>query len=154
MKLTVRKFALMLALVMVFTASGSAFAWGNRTGSRTGDALVYGGAGGTIAAGVAYFVAGALCPPVAVAAGLGLLGAGAYGALCEEKTLATDAAALAICPVAGGIAAVKVPQAAEWTLGIGGGAVLSVPFTQATEAIAEEWKRPEENAPVNVADFR
>ncbi|MBQ6114347.1 MAG: hypothetical protein IJL11_03140 [Synergistaceae bacterium] len=148
-----KKVAVLLVFVMMFTTCEAAFAY--RTGSATGDAVVYGGIGSVIAGGVAYCLAGAatvFCPPVGIAAGLGLLGAGAYGALCEEKTLSKDVFALAI-PVGGGVVAVKLPTVAEWTLGIGAGAAVSVPFTKATEAIADEWKKPDSRNPVNVAEI-
>lgn len=150
-----KKFALMLVLVMVLASCEAAFAWGNRTGSRTGDAAVYGVAGGVIAGGVAYWLAGAatvLCPSVGIAAGLGLLGVGTYGALVDEKTIASDATCLVVAPVVG-VAAVKATKIAGGVLGISGGAVLSVPFTKATEAIADEWKKPDPSKPVNVADI-
>lgn len=150
-----KKFAVLLVCVMVLGLCGSAFAWGNRTGSRTGDAAVYGVVGGALAGGVAYWLAGAatvLCPPVGIAAGLGLLGAGTYGALVDEKTIASDATCIVAAPLAG-VAAAKATNIAGWTLGVSGGAVLSVPFTKATEAVADEWKKPKQDDPVNVVDI-
>ena len=52
-----------------------------------------------------------------------------------------------------GVAAVKAPKLAELIFNIGLGAAVSVPFVMAAEAIAEEWKRPEQGSPVNVADI-
>ena len=150
-----KKFALVLVLVMVLASCESAFAWGNRTGSRTGDAAVYGTVGGVLAGGVAYWLAGAatvLCPPVGIAAGLGLLGAGTYGALVDEKTIASDATCLAVAPVVG-VAAVKATKVAELVLEGGAIAVVSVPITKATEAVADEWKKPDPAKPINFADM-
>ena len=151
-----KKFAFLLVFVMLLASCESAFAWGNRTGSRRGDAAVYGVVGGVLAGGVAYWLAGAatiLCPPVGIAAGLGLLGAGTYGALREEKSIASDVTCLVAAPVVAGVAAVKAPKLAEWIFNIGAGVAVSVPFLMAADAIADEWKRPEQGAPVNVADI-
>lgn len=115
-----------------------------------GKSVVYG------VAGVAYWLAGVatvLCPPVGIAAGLGLLGAGVYGALREEKSVASDVT----CLVVAGVAAVKTPKLAELIFNIGVGATMSVPFVMAAEAIAgeiaEDWKKPDPNKPINVADI-
>ncbi|MBQ3446691.1 MAG: hypothetical protein IJG37_03495 [Synergistaceae bacterium] len=151
-----KKFALMLMLVMVLASCESAFAWGNRTGSRTGDAAVYGVAGGVIAGGVAYWLAGAatvLCPPVGIAAGLGLLGAGAYGALREEKSIVGDAVTVVAAPVVAGLAAVKAPDVARWLFKIEAEAVVTIPILIAAQAIADDWKKPDPSKPVNVADI-
>lgn len=159
-EMKLKKFALLLVLVMVFASCEAAFAWGNRTGSRTGDAAVYGGIGGVLAGGFAYWLTGAatvLCPPVGIAAGLAFLGAGAYGALCEEKSVARDVTCLVLAPVVAGVAAVKAPKLAEWVFNIGVAATVSVPFVLAGEAIAgeiiEDWKKPDPNKPINVADI-
>ena len=40
---------LFIAVIIVLCVSNSVFAWGTRTGTRTGDALVYGAGGGILA---------------------------------------------------------------------------------------------------------
>ena len=156
MKFKMFTLLLVLVMVMVMSSSGSAFAWGNRTGSRTGDAAVYGGIGGVLAGGAAYWLAGAatvFCPPVGIAAGLGLLGAGVYGALREEKTIISDVTCLVAAPVVAGVAAVKAPKLSQWIFEIGAGAAVSVPIVNAVGAMADEWKHPDPDKPINVADI-
>lgn len=151
-----KKFAFLLVFVMLLASCESAFAWGNRTGTRTGDVAAYGVVGGVLAGGVAYWLAGAatvFCPPVGIAAGLGLLGAGIYGASVDEKTIASDVTCLVAAPVVAGVAAVKATKVAELVLEGGAIAVVSVPITRATEAVADEWKKPKQDDPVNVDDI-
>ena len=116
-----------------------AFAWGTRTGSRLGDAAVYGAGGGILA----IIGVGALCifcPPagvtvgtaLTVGGGVGAVGGATYGALKEEKTLASDMTAGAVimaaspaiiggAAYAGGAEAVKkVGKVALWAAGAAG----------------------------------
>lgn len=97
--------ALLAVCVMMFATVEPALAWGNRTGSQTGDAVAYGaGAGAAAAIGAAalIFFTGGLATPIvmgasaAVAAGVaGAAGGAYYGYNVEEKSLVKDAAVIA-----------------------------------------------------------
>lgn len=96
-----RKAAVLSLCVMVFGVAEPAFAWGNRTGSRGGDAAAYGTAAAVIAGGVLTFLTGGLALPFIGAAAAGGA-AGYYGYNVEEKSVAKDIA------VVGGSALVGV----------------------------------------------
>ena len=133
-----KKVALLLIFVMTLSMGSPAFAY--RTGSATGDAFAYGAGGGVLAGAGAWALCtlGLLCPPVGICAGVGVLGGAVYGAIKSEKTLTSDA-------IAAG-SAVAVPVVAEGVLvGGAGGAGLAL-VNKATEACAEEWKKPEKSA--------
>lgn len=116
-----KKFALLLVLVLVMCGSASAE---YRTGSDIGDAVVYGAGGAVIgatssvatASAAASLAAGAVvlaCPPAAivgVAAGTGALIYGAYGYFEPNKTLKRDAAFAMVTAVAAPLATTYIPQ--------------------------------------------
>ncbi|MBQ6774239.1 MAG: hypothetical protein IJP48_09300 [Synergistaceae bacterium] len=121
------------------------FAWGTRTGSRTGDAVLYGAGGGVLAAiGV-----GALCfffPPagvavgtaLAVGGGVGVVGGATYGALYEEKTVTSDVVAGATILTGGTAIGVCAPELGKEVLkgaALGTGGYFGL---KAVEAVADE----------------
>ena len=91
-----KKIAVVLAFVMVFTACGNAFAE-YRTGSAAGDGAVYGtvgavAGGGAMAAVLSWFggTLTVLCPPVGIAAVVSGVYLGWYGATEEDKSFKKD----------------------------------------------------------------
>ena len=97
-----RKVAVLAVCVMMFGVVQPAFAWGNRTGSREGDAVAYGAGAGTaaaIGAAALIFFTGGLATPfvvgaAAVAGVAGAAGGAYYGYNVEEKSLAKDTGVL------------------------------------------------------------
>ncbi len=144
-----KKVALLLIFVMMFSMGSPAFAY--RTGSATGDAAVYGAGGGVLAGAGAWALCtlGLLCPPVGICAGVGVLGGAVYGAIKSEKTLTSDAiaagSAVAV-PVVVGLGGEKAVKVAEGVLYAGAGGAGLALVNKATEACAEEWKKPEKSA--------
>ena len=121
--------ALLTVSVMMFAVVQSAFAWGNRTGSRGGDAAAYGTGAGAVAAGVAaaalIFFTGGLAAPVvigaaAVAGAAGAAGGAYYGYNVEEKSLAKDVGVIAAAGAGGGVVAAAAPVAAPYVAGVVG----------------------------------
>lgn len=93
--------------VMVLGVVQPVFAWGNRTGSRKGDAALYGSIGGILAAGLFTFItagAGAPLLATAVAGTVGAGGAGYYGYKVENKSFGKDVAVIAGSAVGGTLA--------------------------------------------------
>lgn len=125
--------ALLAVCVMVFGAVQPAFAWGNRTGSREGDAVAYGAGAGTaaaIGAAALIFFTGGLATPfvvgaAAVAGVAGAAGGAYYGYNVEEKSLAKDTGVLVGAGAFGAGAGVVAGAAAAAAGGVvaGGGAV-------------------------------
>lgn len=88
-----RNIAILSLCAMMFAVVEPAFAWGNRTGSRGGDAAAYGTAAAVIAGGVLTFLTGGLALPFIGAAAAGGA-AGYYGYNVEEKSVVKDIAAV------------------------------------------------------------
>ena len=128
-----RKVAVLAVCVMMFGVVQPAFAWGNRTGSREGDAVAYGAGAGTaaaIGAAALIFFTGGLATPfvVGAAAVAGVAGAAGgvyYGYNVEEKSLAKDTGVLVGAGAFGAGAGVVAGAAAAAAGGVvaGGGAV-------------------------------
>lgn len=129
-----KKVALLAVCVMVFGVVQPAFAWGNRTGSREGDAVAYGAGAGTaaaIGAAALIFFTGGLATPfvvgaAAVAGVAGAAGGAYYGYNVEEKSLAKDTGVLVGAGAFGAGAGVVAGAAAAAAAGgvvAGGGAV-------------------------------
>ena len=122
--------AVLSVCVMMFAVVQPAFAWGNRTGSQTGDAVAYGAGAGAVAAGVAagalIFFTGGLATPfvigaAAVAGTAGAAGGAYYGYNVEEKSLVKDAAVIAGAGAGGGVVAAATPVVAPVIAGLTAG---------------------------------
>ena len=143
--------ALLAVCVMMFAAVEPALAWGNRTGSQTGDAVAYGAGTGAVAAiGAAalIFFTGGLATPLVIGAAAAATAAGAaggayYGYNVEEKSLAKDAAVI----VGGGVAGAGAVAAAPVVGGVattltGGLTVGEITKTAVGQTIDEAKKHP------------
>lgn len=149
-----KKIALVLAFVMLFTMSEASFA-DYRTGSATGDAIVYGTGGGILAGLGAWGIAaiGIACPPVGICAGFGALGLGVYGAVDSNKTAGKDAAAVVTATVGvplvvtgmGEEAARELLNNAKGVAIKGANVVVPLAVGRAVQVCAEEWKNPSES---------
>ena len=143
--------ALLTVSVMMFAVVQSAFAWGNRTGSRGGDAAAYGTGAGAVAAGVAaaalIFFTGGLAAPVvvgaaAVAGAAGAAGGAYYGYNVEEKSLAKDVGVIAAAGAGGGVVAVAAPVAAPYVAGVvGAGGAAATAGKEFLKSTVDEFKK-------------
>ena len=133
--------ALLVICVMMFATVEPALAWGNRTGSQTGDAVAYGAGTGAVAAiGAAalIFFTGGLATPLVIGAAAAATAAGAaggayYGYNVEEKSLAKDAAVI----VGGGVAGAGAVGAGGAAATAGGGAVVEALKSAGVQAVKD-----------------
>ena len=138
-----RVIAVLSVCVMVFGVVQPAFAE-YRTGSKWGDAGVYGTVGGALAVGLLTLISGGAALPVLAVAAAGATGAGAagyYGYKVEDKTILKDAAALTGSAI-GGTAVGMVTTVAVYELGSaatagGGGAAGGKAVEKAKDAFDE-----------------
>ncbi len=132
-----RIIAVLSVCVMMFAVVEPALAWGNRTGSRGGDAAAYGGTAAVIAGGILTVLTGGLALPLIGAAAAGA-GAGYYGYNVEEKSVVKDIAAVggsALVGVGGvGLGMAAVDGAAA--LMAGGGAATTAGIAAGTATTA------------------
>ena len=113
-----RIIAILSLCAMLFGVVQPAFAE-YRTGSKWGDAGVYGTAGGILAVGLLTLISGGAALPVLAVAAAGATGAGAagyYGYKVEDKTVLKDVAALGGSAI-GGTAVGMVTTVAVYEFG-------------------------------------